>query len=187
MQQLGICLDNLGYNYSRHLYNFNSNQLSSNYTETFTLEPLCHYYDVLIHDSGEKSELYKQFQRIISSSNSYYNITPSISKKREFVQNNERRKYLLNEFINTEANYLNSLRTFVTLIVEPLRQRSKDRHRAIIGQYECANIFMNIGELVQVTNDFYQDLVRYNPDTDNFGDLCLSHAYIMLKSLMKSK
>lgn len=65
------------------------------------------------------------------------------------------------------------------LIVEPLRQRSKDRQRAIIGQYECANIFMNIDELVTVTEDFYNDLVQYNLYPKgrrmNLGELCLSH------------
>ncbi len=66
------------------------------------------------------------------------------------------------------------------MIVEPLRQRSKDRQRAIIGQYECANIFMNIDELVTVTEDFYNDLILYNKGSrtataTNLGDLCLSH------------
>lgn len=62
------------------------------------------------------------------------------------------------------------------MIVEPLRQRAKDRQRAIIGQYECANIFMNIDELVAVTEDFYNDLMQYNKSGDiSLGDLCLSH------------
>ncbi|KAI9486944.1 MAG: hypothetical protein EXX96DRAFT_60447 [Benjaminiella poitrasii] len=173
MQQLGIGLESIGYSYSRQLHDFNSTKSQH---LTLALEPLCHYYDILVHDSVAASKVFENFQNIISSpSTLYYYTTPPISKKREFVKNNERRQYLLNEFINTEANYLNSLKTFVTLIVEPLRQRSKDRHRAIIGQYECINIFMNIGELVQVTEDFYHDLVHYNPATENFGDLCLLH------------
>ena len=63
------------------------------------------------------------------------------------------------------------------MIVEPLRQRAKDRQRAIIGQYECANIFMNIDELAIVTEDFCKDLIAYkNKRTNqNLGDLCLSH------------
>lgn len=69
------------------------------------------------------------------------------------------------------------------MIVEPLRQRSKDRQRAIIGQYECANIFMNIDELAVVTEDFYNDLMLYNKTKTskngfNLGDLCLSHVSV---------
>lgn len=69
------------------------------------------------------------------------------------------------------------------MIVEPLRQRSKDRQRAIIGQYECANIFMNIDELAIVTEDFYNDLMLYNKTKTskngfNLGDLCLSHVSV---------
>lgn len=65
------------------------------------------------------------------------------------------------------------------MIVEPLRQRSKDRQRAIIGQYECANIFMNIDELAAVTQDFYNDLIQYNTNGMNLGDLCLSHVSLL--------
>lgn len=66
------------------------------------------------------------------------------------------------------------------MIVEPLRQKSKDRQRAIIGQYECANIFMNIDELAAVTQDFYNDLIQYGSGGKNLGDLCLSHVSSLL-------
>lgn len=59
--------------------------------------------------------------------------------------------------------------------MEPLRERSKDRQRAIIGHFECINIFMNIDQLVQVTEDFYNDLIQYDPAKQSLGDLCLSH------------
>ncbi|KAI8878171.1 Dbl homology domain-containing protein, partial [Backusella circina FSU 941] len=95
----------------------------------------------------------------------------------EFIKDDERRRYLLDEFIKTEANYLSTLKAFVSLIVEPLRQRAKDRNAAIIGQYECAKIFMNIDDLVHVTNDFYNDLVQYrqHPEGKSLGDVCLKH------------
>ncbi|KAG1081242.1 hypothetical protein G6F42_023015 [Rhizopus arrhizus] len=182
MQQLDISLDSIGYIYSRQLNDYNSNHQQK---LPLHFESVCHYYDILVHDpktdSNKQSKLYQQFNKIITSpSTIHHHITPPIPHKREFVKNNERRQYLLDEFITTEANYLSSLKTFVSLIVEPLRQRSKDRQTAIIGQYECANIFMNIDEIVQVTENFYNDLIQFsaNPATtqqQSLGDLCLHH------------
>ncbi|GAN09109.1 hypothetical protein MAM1_0244d08631 [Mucor ambiguus] len=184
MQQLDISLDSIGYIYSRQL-----NDYSSNHHQKLPLqfESVCHYYDILVHDprtdsgTDKQSKLYQQFNKIITSpSTIHHHITPPIPRKREFIKNNERRQYLLDEFITTEANYLSSLKTFVSLIVEPLRQRSKDRQTAIIGQYECANIFMNIDEIVQVTENFYNDLIQFNTNAaaaqqQSLGDLCLYH------------
>ncbi|EPB87488.1 hypothetical protein HMPREF1544_05682 [Mucor circinelloides 1006PhL] len=184
MQQLDISLDSIGYIYSRQLNDYNSNHQQK---LPLHFESVCHYYDILVHDpktdssKDKQSKLYQQFNKIITSpSTIHHHITPPIPHKREFVKNNERRQYLLDEFITTEANYLSSLKTFVSLIVEPLRQRSKDRQTAIIGQYECANIFMNIDEIVQVTENFYNDLIQFsaNPATtqqQSLGDLCLHH------------
>ncbi|KAL7315788.1 hypothetical protein PS15m_004963 [Mucor circinelloides] len=184
MQQLDISLDSIGYIYSRQLNDYNSNHQQK---LPLHFESVCHYYDILVHDpktdssKDKQSKLYQQFNKIITSpSTIHHHITPPIPRKREFVKNNERRQYLLDEFITTEANYLSSLKTFVSLIVEPLRQRSKDRQTAIIGQYECANIFMNIDEIVQVTEDFYNDLIQFsaNPaatQQQSLGDLCLHH------------
>ncbi|KAI7892911.1 Dbl homology domain-containing protein [Mucor mucedo] len=174
MQQIDISLDSIGYIYSRQLLDFNSQQ------STFNLDSVCHYYDILVNDPNESSEktskLFQQFNQVITSpSILHYHTPPTISLKRDYVKNDERRQYLLDEFIMTEANYLSSLRTFINLIVEPLRQKSKDRQRAIIGQYECANIFMNIDELAAVTQDFYNDLIQHGAGGKNLGDLCLSH------------
>ncbi|CAO3654692.1 unnamed protein product [Mucor fragilis] len=181
MQQLDISLDSIGYIYSRQLNDYNSNHQQK---LPLHFESVCHYYDILVHDprtdssTDKQSKLYQQFNKIITSpSTIHHHITPPIPRKREFVKNNERRQYLLDEFITTEANYLASLKTFVSLIVEPLRQRSKDRQTAIIGQYECANIFMNIDEIVQVTENFYNDLIQFSANTQqqSLGDLCLYH------------
>ncbi|KAG2196678.1 hypothetical protein INT46_002638, partial [Mucor plumbeus] len=182
MHQLDISLDSIGYIYSRQLNDYNNNNQQK---LPLLSGSVCHYYDILVHDPkadnssvGIHSKHYEQFNKIITSPSTVHNhITPPIPRKREFVTNNERRQYLLDEFITTEANYLSSLKTFVSLIVEPLRQRSKDRQSAIIGQYECANIFMNIDELVQVTEDFYNDLIKYDATNaqQNLGDLCLYH------------
>lgn len=60
--------------------------------------------------------------------------------------------------------------------MEPLRQFAKDRHNPIIGQYECSNIFMNIDEIIQVTEEFYRDLIS-DHDT-NLGNLCSAHVRI---------
>ncbi|KAG2237280.1 hypothetical protein INT48_009013 [Thamnidium elegans] len=178
MQQIDISLDSIGYIYSRQLLDFNAQP------SNFNSESVCHFYDILVHEPSQSSEkstkLFQQFNQLITSPSTLHHPTaPSISPKREFVKNDERRQYLLDEFIMTEANYLSSLKTFINLIVEPLRQRSKDRQRAIIGQYECANIFMNIDELATVTEDFYNDLIQYNLNPAscgvNLGDLCLSH------------
>ncbi|KAI8644219.1 hypothetical protein BD408DRAFT_430639 [Parasitella parasitica] len=181
MQQLDISLDSIGYIYSRQLID---NHNSSQQKTPLHSGSVCHYYDILVHDlkadnsSGKHSRLYEQFKKIITSpSTIHYHVAPSIPRKREFVKNNERRRHLLEEFITTEANYLSTLKTFVSLIVEPLRQRAKDRQTAIIGQYECANIFMNIDELVQVTEDFYNDLIQYDPTKESLGDLCLFHMH----------
>lgn len=67
--------------------------------------------------------------------------------------------------------------------MEPLRQRTKDRNTAIIGQYECAKIFMNIDDLIHVTNGFYTDLVQYrqHPEGKSLGDLCLKHVKLKKK------
>ncbi len=34
---------------------------------------------------------------------------------------------------------------------------------------------MNIDELVQVTEDFYNDLIQHDPAKQSLGNLCLSH------------
>lgn len=34
---------------------------------------------------------------------------------------------------------------------------------------------MNIDEIIQVTEAFYEDLTKYDPKQQNFGDLCLTH------------
>ncbi|KAL4210523.1 hypothetical protein AB4K20DRAFT_1901003 [Rhizopus microsporus] len=173
MQQLGNSLDSIGYIFPRKLLDHNSLQIKES---TLPAEVLCHYFDILISDPNEFQypALYEQFKKVIHSPISIpLKNEVLMPPKRQYVKNDKRRRYLIEEFIKTEANYLTSLKTFVLLIVEPLRQFAKDRHNPIIGQYECSNIFMNIDEIIQVTEEFYRDLIS-DHDT-NLGNLCSAH------------
>ncbi|KAI8334533.1 hypothetical protein EDC96DRAFT_525441 [Choanephora cucurbitarum] len=179
MHQLDISLDSIGYICSRQLLEFHPNQPLPT-----ALESVCHYYDILVQDSSltgsdTSSAVFSDFEDIITSSEPstslYHHDNTLLAEKRQFIKNNERRNGLVEEFMHTEISYLNSLKTFKSCIVDPLRQGSKDKDQAILGQYECTNIFMNIDELIQVSENLCQNLLQFDPETRNLGDLLLSH------------
>ncbi|KAI8339810.1 Dbl homology domain-containing protein [Blakeslea trispora] len=178
MHQLDISLDSIGYACSRQLLEFHPNQPLPT-----ALESVCHYYDIVVPDSSlaesDNSSAFSDFEDIVTSAEPYasfyHHDNVSLPQKRRFVKNNERRNGLIQEFMHTEISYLNSLRTFKSRIADPLRLSSKDKDGAIIGQYECTNIFMNIDELIQVSEQLCQTLLDFDSETQNLGDLLLSH------------
>ncbi|OBZ86752.1 hypothetical protein A0J61_05197 [Choanephora cucurbitarum] len=137
MHQLDISLDSIGYICSRQLFEFHPNQPLPT-----ALESVCHYYDVLVQDSSlngsdTSSAVFSDFEDIVTSSEPstslYHHDNTLLAEKRQFIKNNERRNGLVEEFMHTEISYLNSLKTFKSCIVDPLRQGSKDKDQAILG------------------------------------------------------
>ncbi|KAI8391325.1 uncharacterized protein BYT42DRAFT_556500 [Radiomyces spectabilis] len=192
MQDLEVNLESYGYIYSRKLTEEDRHSFRSDVTFKDVTEPLCHYYDILLDDSSAVDDphlgaslSYEQFFEVVTSAPNPLlgchlrrsSLIP-VTERRRFVKNDERRQNLIYEFIRTEISYANNLKSFISLIVHPIRTRTKDKHQTILGLYECNKIFMNIEEILQVSEAFCKDLCRYRDAAGqgiNFGDLCLKH------------
>ncbi|CAO3627692.1 unnamed protein product [Cunninghamella blakesleeana] len=134
--------------------------------KTANIGPLCHYFDILIDKQDSNlvtpSKCFlKQFTANKSDKSNVLDATV-IAEQHLFVKNDDKKSYLVQEFIKTERNYVSSLDSFIKFIVNPLRSKSKDRHQAILGIYECNQIFMNIEELYKVNAAFNENLRKIN-------------------------
>ncbi|KAI7884422.1 hypothetical protein K492DRAFT_204753 [Lichtheimia hyalospora FSU 10163] len=149
-------------------------------------DSLCVYYDLVVDDHlADTCTSYDTFYNVITSTTarqsqtrrqSTYSPMP-VEQQRRFIKNDERRINLISEFVLTEDNYVASLRSFVSSIVQPIRSRARDKQRSILGPYECSKIFMNVEQLLQANEAFRLDLARYQSSavSMNFGDMCLMH------------
>ena len=85
------------------------------------------------------------------------------------------------ELINTERNYVKKLRILKNDYADPLRNFSRNRHTAIIAQYEAKTLFGNIDQLLPVNEAFLADLEQMERDgSPGVGDVALKH-FKMLK------
>ncbi|SAM08747.1 hypothetical protein [Absidia glauca] len=134
--------------------------------QPISADALCHYFDILIdknetdHECPAWNALFGEF----SAENNVSHLDGSgFNEKHDYVENNEKRRFLIQDFITTEANYIKNLDVFTKTIVSPLRQRSKGRKSSIIlGAYECHQVFMNIEEIHKMNAGFYSDLEQHS-------------------------
>ncbi|CEP12495.1 hypothetical protein [Parasitella parasitica] len=186
MQQLDVSLDSIGYIYSRKLID---NHSKNQQKPALHSESVCHFYDILVHDpkadtsSGNHARLYEQFTKIITSPSAiHHHLTPSMPRQREFVKNNERRRRLLDEFIATEANYLSSLKTFVSV--------SYHYAGRLMRRFTCYNKFLLGVNNAQTINEKQMKVASYFHfvekviDSQSNGNQTV-YDYLALPELMK--
>ncbi|KAI8149945.1 Dbl homology domain-containing protein [Fennellomyces sp. T-0311] len=97
-----------------------------------------------------------------------------------YEKNDEQRYYEVEQFIDTEANYVNMLKVMVELVVSKLNPDTfKSRNEPpIINRFAFKNIFLNIEEILKVNECFMSDLRKCNTgaaDDKCFGEVCASH------------
>ncbi|GAA5795701.1 hypothetical protein HPULCUR_001063 [Helicostylum pulchrum] len=89
---------------------------------------------------------------------------------RQFERNDEKRQFRIQEFIKTEKSYVETLKTLVKYVVNPLKYNMQQKN-CILNTFKCHKIFLNIEQILSVNQDFLQDL-QTNPE---FGLVCRQH------------
>ncbi|KAI8067449.1 hypothetical protein BC940DRAFT_300772, partial [Gongronella butleri] len=129
--------------------------------------PLCHYIDVLLDSSQTGNVPWTRFINgfVASRSSDTTRLNDnSIVNQHAYTKDNDKRSHLIHDFCTTEMNYIASLNTFLKVIVHPLRARTKDKARSILGAYECNQIFMNIDDIYQANKAFGNELKTCKAD-----------------------
>ncbi|ORX47948.1 Dbl homology domain-containing protein [Hesseltinella vesiculosa] len=136
-------------------------------TITVGLAPLCHYIDILV-DEQQGTEPWIKFLNSFMSSTLGDTVAPTDSNhiihQHRFVKDLEKRDHLIRDFKATEMNYIANLHNFLKAIVLPLRSRTKDKRKCILGAYECNQIFINIDDVYKVNTAFAQDVKSCSSD-----------------------
>ncbi|ORX62618.1 hypothetical protein DM01DRAFT_1330746 [Hesseltinella vesiculosa] len=142
-----------------------------------TRQPLAQTIDIVIPRSSST----KPRQKLLNILGSHYApILPTTDNdesvpSHEFVDNEEKREYMINELIKTEENFINKLRTLVTQVVVPIKRRVSDNAASksgILSKYMCTNIFVNLESILEFHEQFYEDLTQ-----GDFATACASHFF----------
>ncbi|KAI7904576.1 uncharacterized protein BX663DRAFT_502848 [Cokeromyces recurvatus] len=154
-----------------------------------TTKPLCQNIDLIVPSKNrtpsQKLQL-KHFFNIIGTElheqescfmklddHHLHQIENTDSDLREFERNDEKRQFRIQEFIKTEQSYVDTLKTVVKYVVNPLRINMHQKN-SILNTFKCQKIFLNIDQIMQVNRDFLSDLLTMKKSS-NFGDLCKKH------------
>lgn len=93
----------------------------------------------------------------------------------QFERNDEKRQFRIQEFIKTEKSYVETLKTLVKYVVQPLRSNMQDKH-CILNTFKCHKIFLNIDQITSINEQFLLDLqAASEKDNIEFGALCEKH------------
>lgn len=89
----------------------------------------------------------------------------------------------INELIQSEENYVNNLRTIVQVIVQPLKAKSTNDRTAVLNQFKCTKIFLNIEQILAANERFLADLKQYEANPTEglcLGEVCAVHVSILI-------
>jgi hypothetical protein len=108
---------------------------------------------------------------------------------KKFERNDDKRQFRIQEFIRTEKSYVDTLKTVVKYVVNPLRS-SMQQKNCILNTFKCQKIFLNVDQIMKVNSEFLQDLLEVENSTATFGSLCEKHVkyiyiYICIKALSR--
>lgn len=93
----------------------------------------------------------------------------------QFERNDEKRQFRIQEFIKTEKSYVETLKTLVKYVVQPLRLNMQDKH-CVLNTFKCHKIFLNIDQITAINEQFLLDLqAAFEKDNVEFGALCEKH------------
>lgn len=161
-----------------------------------TTKPLCQNIDLIvpakIRTQNQQIQL-EQFLHIIGNELHANTLETSTSRhgntnepplfhsddthvnRREFERNDEKRQFRIQEFIKTEKSYVETLKTLVKYVVQPLRSNMQDKH-CILNTFKCHKIFLNIDQITAINEQFLLDLqAASEKDNIEFGALCEKH------------
>ncbi|KAI9265182.1 hypothetical protein BDA99DRAFT_507974 [Phascolomyces articulosus] len=167
-----------------------------------TKRPLCQNVDIIIPSDRDKLNRtsYEHLMRILGNDcpsqdpiclDTVYEKTDieclAEIENLEYEENEEKRKFHIDEFIRTEKSYVNTLQAIVELIARPLNPQTLQYNgeQTIIDRFEHKKLFLNMEDILENTKRFMIDLEKCNPgqsaaeqEVNNdvcFGKVCESH------------
>lgn len=91
------------------------------------------------------------------------------------AQVKERRATIRQELLESELKYVKKIKAIQHVFVQPLRDMAQTRKKAIIVPYDIKSVFNNIEEIIDANTDFLQDLMMFDPNREDLGNLCERH------------
>ncbi|KAI8090008.1 uncharacterized protein BX664DRAFT_359485 [Halteromyces radiatus] len=140
--------------------------------------PLCQNVDIVIPEKKRTADRLYQLQQFltiignpIKPQDDQANISPPSSPfYHSFIFDDELRNYRIQEFIETEISYVETIRAALKYVVRPLTETNK----TILNTYKCSKIFLNLSNIYKVNQDFLNELQQLSSGK-TFGDICSTH------------
>ncbi|KAL0078696.1 hypothetical protein J3Q64DRAFT_1824799 [Phycomyces blakesleeanus] len=160
-----------------------------------TKMPLCQTLDLIVPEkerSHDQERQLQQFLTIVGSSfgdenmgsidggydSDSIDISSKLIKDSSVPLDKELRECRINEFIDTEQSYVDSLKTLVDIVLKPLKTTTPHTNtQPILNQFKLAKIFLNIESVLTANQKFLSDLELWqaNPSQLSFGFICANH------------
>ncbi|KAI8074445.1 hypothetical protein BC940DRAFT_44123 [Gongronella butleri] len=144
--------------------------------------PQCQNADIIIPDKKRTADRVYQLRQFMAILGTPIKPAPTIdgsssqaplekpAHASSVTHDEDLRQFRIQEFIDTERSYLESLQAALQCVVQPLSNDPNYKH--ILNTYKCTKIFLNLPRLHEVTELFLRDL---ESRPGQFGQVCYDH------------